>query len=50
MQTARGVSKERISNRLDEMTEQLEAIEQITHNMDREFKSSNVVSNTNLDF
>ncbi|XP_048582727.1 uncharacterized protein LOC5517350 isoform X2 [Nematostella vectensis] len=39
----RGVSKQLIASRLSEMTEQLDAIERITQNMDREFQSSNVL-------
>ena len=40
---ARAISRQRLSHRLDEMTDQLNVIDQISQNMEREFQSSAVV-------
>ena len=42
--SARAVSTHALSERMKEMSERIEAMDQITQNMDREFKSSRVVS------
>ena len=42
--SARAVSTHALSERMKEMSERIEAMNQITQNMDREFKSSRVVS------
>ena len=42
--SARAVSTYALSERMKEMSERIEAMDQITQNMDREFKSSRVVS------
>ena len=41
--SARAVSTQLLNERMKEMSERIEAMDQITHNMDREFKSSRVV-------
>ena len=40
---ARTISRQRLSQRMEEMTDQLNAIERISQNMEREFQSSTVV-------
>ena len=42
--SARAVSTHALNERMKEMSERIEAMDQITQNMDREFKSSRVVS------
>lgn len=41
---ARAVTTHALKERMKEMSERIEAMDQITQNMDREFKSSRVVS------
>ncbi|KAJ7372529.1 hypothetical protein OS493_019038 [Desmophyllum pertusum] len=41
--SARAVSTQLLNERMKEMSERIEAMDQITHNMDREFKSSRVL-------
>ncbi|XP_078354068.1 uncharacterized protein LOC144638717 isoform X1 [Oculina patagonica] len=41
--SARAVSTQFLNERMKEMSERIEAMDQITHNMDREFKSSRVL-------
>ena len=46
---AQDISKERLSQRLQEMNEQFDVIDQITTNMDRDLQRSNMVSTICMD-